>query len=342
MFTHINHKQVLLTSAATVFLRPAVEHLLCPYLQNYQSETINSICKIAVITAEVTPTVIGVTYGASSVATQIANSGIKGLAAGYKINLWNFVLPAGLGATNAQSYFMGKDVPGTSILVGALKSSFEMTAIGAISKTLGVEKDMATTLFIATIVSSATNSIYHAATAVVNGVEHDADKILSDASDYALALAIARPLYQAGKYLGDSGYMASSYACYFGAPVFRGAVLGLIEKGSVLLPGSNHGLFSNVLDGFAIATVSVSIQISGRREAVANSKDHMDNLAEALRVGLALGATGYKLYNSFGHMVFDDEEVSHKELDTCSMEDNITALLGVTDNSTMCIAHEGL
>ena len=44
----------------------------------------------------------------------------------------------------------------------------------------------------------------------------------------------------------------------FSAPILRGYTLGALGKGSVTVPGSDHGVLSNIVDGAGIATASLS------------------------------------------------------------------------------------
>lgn len=257
----INHKNILITTAATIIARPILEYAVCPYVQNFQSETLNSLCNAVTVTASLAPTVVGVTYGARGLYQQVYNNDISTIVQSFTHIAFDLVTPAGLGMVAVQSFYYDRDTPVSTFLIGVAKSSFEVTVIGVISNTLPLEKTIVSNGLIAATVATATNVLHYTIKGLINGGELSFDT-LSNATDYAFGYAIARPLYQTGNALLKEHPVLSA-ECYFAAPVARGFALGIAGKGSVLVPGSNFGIISNALDGAAIATVSLSNKYIG-------------------------------------------------------------------------------
>ncbi len=166
-----------------------------------------------------------------------------------------------------------KHLPNVGIFViGTVKSSFEMTTAQRIATDILHQNKVGPLLRIshpifaggiaAINIAQSTNTLFYTFKAMVDQ-NNDASslELLQKGSDYAFAYSLARSFYQVGQIMQDQSIMNQPLigaACYFFAPIARGCFLSFSETGSVTVPGKKIDYFSNVLDGFAIATTSLA------------------------------------------------------------------------------------
>jgi hypothetical protein len=277
---YLNSQIIMTVSAVSVFINnPLMEYAICP-LGRYLFPNMNEENCDRMIAATSIVQVAITSYYAVNCINQIGvlktnqayanHNQIMSFSAEYLFNAYQFVFPAGLGAYNAQSLIYNAAPSTLLFIIGCSKSAFEMTTVNAVARvvfdrdinerSLLSYKHSAISGGIAAInVAQAANIYFYGIKAVMEGRSLDI-KLMLDADDYSIGYAIARPFYQVGMVANDVNQlnmpMVGSFL-YFSAPVCRGYILGLSQKGSINVPGKNISLVSNVIDGIAIASVSM-------------------------------------------------------------------------------------
>jgi len=256
-----------ITAAAALFKDPFMHYAGCPLIQytGFDKSYCNTVSKA------ITATQILVTAGAvgQTIASTSASTIVKKIA----VNAYQFTLPAGLGAYVMQSFVYGKTPPIELFSVGTVKSSFEMTVAQFMVQHifLGVSPVIAGAVCSINIAKATNVLFYSIKGSLVDGRELDSN-LIRDGEDYALGYAIARPFYQIGMIANDNNHPVIGASLYFAAPICRGYALGLSAKGSVMIPGKDDGILSNVLDGAAIATASMIRTYLGQIETTPADK----------------------------------------------------------------------
>lgn len=273
--TNFTSKHALFASAIATFARPILQNIICPQVEGY-SKALDNLCAGAVVGTTVLPLVVGTSLSLSGIYQQHSLYSFLG---SIKSSAFNLVLPAGLGMIVAQQATNGTDIPLSAVAIGTVKSSLEITAIGAIMSTInpkGALGDLTVLGYtitnqvlygglVAISTASSTNTIHYVGKELIHGKEPSME-LLSNGADYALGYALARPFYQVGTYFMLDHQQGYGTACMFAAPVFRGVALGALKRGSVTIPGSDHGIVSNVIDGIGIALASLTRSEVGKLE----------------------------------------------------------------------------
>ena len=251
-------------TAASVFIAdPFMKHIGCPALKYLDPSTSNELC--STILDVISAVQVGVTLG--TVTHTVIQKGTVLVATTVLKNFYTMVLPAGLAAYEVQSFAYDHAPTIGIFLIGGLKSSFELTSAVAAGEVIFDQNPAhkAQIIYSNPIIAGAitsiniaqtTNMLFYSTKAIINGNNLDTE-LFHNSQGYAYGYAIARPFYQVGMIANDNGQAFVGGALYFAAPMCRGYALGLSGTGSVLTPGSNVTLTSNVQDGAAIASASM-------------------------------------------------------------------------------------
>jgi hypothetical protein len=242
--------QISKLGAVFIVVHPILQHGICPYLKKtFGDHSIDSLCGIMTTTASVAPIVLG----SSSIAISAYQTD-KVAFLNKIFPVWvNKLLPASLALFVVQGVVKGNDIPTKPSAIGLTKSVLELLAASAVCEYSEATTQVAK-LAIAMFTTSAINSLFYMS---MEGSFENHNK----AANYALGFAVARPLYQIAQSDETPKFLAS--ALYFAAPVARGAVLGVIGLGSVVVPGSNTGVISNMIDGISISLGALASQLAG-------------------------------------------------------------------------------
>lgn len=205
----------------------------------FDDQSINSLCYVTAVATSIAPVVIGT--GSIAVATYQID---KVAFLKEVLPIWTGkLLPASLALFAAQGVMKGSDIPTKTFGIGLTKSVVELLAASVVCDYSKATTQMAK-LAIAMSTTAAINSLFYMSQEA-SFENHD------KAAAYALGFAVARPLYQIAQSDETPKFLAS--ALYFAAPIARGAVLGAIGLGSVIVPGAKISIASNMLDGLAIS-----------------------------------------------------------------------------------------
>jgi hypothetical protein len=237
----MNTIQINKLNAILIVAHPLLQYGLCPYLkQVFDNQSIDSLCYVAATTTSIAPVVIG------AASFTVATYQIDKVAFLKKtMPIWtDKLLPASLALFAAQGALKGTDIPTATFSVALAKSVVELLAASAVCDYSEATTQMAK-LAIAMSTTASINSLFYM------GMEGSFENH-HKAADYALGFAVSRPLYQIAQSNDTPKFLAS--ALYFMAPVARGAVIGAINLGSVLVPGAKIGITSNMVDGLAISS----------------------------------------------------------------------------------------
>jgi hypothetical protein len=234
-------------SAALIVARPILEHLVCPVLkQVVDNHELNKLCDFTVMTATVAPIAIG----AGSFGTAIYHIPKGQFVATLGPILRTKLLPAGLMLFAAQGVVKGQDLPTKGFGIGLVKSAIEVSTSLAVCMYAGQGLEVFDKIAIAMSTTATVNSLFFMGNEVCGGKEVY-DLSLTNAADWALGFAVARPMYNFAQEEATPKLLAT--ILYFTAPICRGAVLGAIGQGSVMVPGAKSGVASQMIDGAAIA-----------------------------------------------------------------------------------------
>ena len=287
-----------ISAASVFFTEPLMRHVICPISESISSSMTDKLCSeliASVSTAQVALTTYYTVDSIAKIGIFTANAlyvnpnGPLSFAEETLFNAYQFVFPAGLGAYDVQSMVYNAAPACGLFLISAAKSSFEMTGGNAVArvvferdpneKSLLNFKHPAISGGIAAInVAKATNVYFYTLKALFEGKPLDL-QLSQEADAYAFGYAIARPFYQVGMVANDANQLNMPMVgtgLYFAAPVCRGYILGLSGKGSINVPGKNISLASNVLDGIAIASVSMFNTYLDQAHKLSNGKLAVD------------------------------------------------------------------
>lgn len=232
---------------ALIVARYILEHQLCPVLkQVMDNHEFNKLCDFTVMTATVAPIVIGAGSFGAAIYHIPKGTFVTTLGPILRTKL----LPAGLMLFAAQGIVKGQDLPTKDFGIGLVKSATEVSASLAVCMYAGPGLVVFDKIAIAMSTTSTVNSLFFMGNEVYGGKEVS-DLSLTNASDYALGFAVARPMYNFAQEAATPKLLATTL--YFTAPICRGAVLGAIGQGSVMVPGAKNGVAAQMIDGAAIA-----------------------------------------------------------------------------------------
>jgi hypothetical protein len=243
----MNTIQINKLNAILVVAHPLLQYGLCPYLNKvFDNQSIDSLCYVTATTTSIAPVVIG------AASFTVAAYQIDKVAFLKKtLPIWTGkLLPASLALFAAQGAVKGTDIPTATFGVALAKSVVELLAASAVCDYSEATTQMAK-LAIAMSTTASVNSLFYMS---MEGSLENHHK----AADYALGFAVSRPLYQIAQSGDTPKFLASTL--YFAAPIARGAVVGAIDLGSVLVPGAKIGIASNMVDGLAISSGAFAAQ----------------------------------------------------------------------------------
>lgn len=282
-----NNPKNLIWTAASVYAAPLLQHYGCPYIRSYNIDVLSGICDIGVAVTTALPFVTTAEFASSAV---LAKNSYEYFTETFSTMIVQASLPAGLGMLVLQGLIYQKDPEPIMFAIGAVKSSFEVAMIYLIRENQGLQKSPLYGAAISVNIAYVTNTIYYITKQLLTS-EKIEDGIVSNAVDYALGYAVARPIYLIAQLLNEANHDAYGFVVNFLAPVSRGVALGMLGKGSVSTPGVKIGVASNVLDGAGIAIGSAASKYINK-----NNADMDMEISSALKLNLAMGTALLDVY----------------------------------------------